>query len=133
MKALLINNEEGFSLVEILVAVVIMGVGISALATMIVSAMNISSHSQLKLQAIMLAQNAMEMTFRNLGDIVSDQTLPIKQRGDFNWRDDKRFTEFIWERKIDKVKDDLYQISITIKRNDGKEFYNLVSRYSLGR
>ena len=108
-------RKNGFSLVEVMCAIVILGIGIAGLAQGIAAALRSSKESEIQTMAALLASGQIE-TLRAEGFIMEGET-----DGD----GDEGLSSYHWKQSIASTKiDGLYDVTVEVEHS-GKQVYEL--------
>ena len=110
-------NQAGFSLIEVMVAILILGVALVALTEGVTSALTSSKASELQTTAAMLAAGQIE-TLRATGDYPNGET-----EGDFG----DEFPQYRWTQTIgDADVNGLHEVDVVVQDSQtGKDLYDL--------
>ena len=110
-------SQAGFSLIEVIVAILILGVALVALTEGVTSALTSSKASELQTTAAMLAAGQIE-TLRATGDYSDGET-----EGDFG----DEFPQYRWTQTIgDTDVSGLHDVDVVVNDSQtGKELYDL--------
>ena len=110
-------SQAGFSLIEVMVAILILGVALVALTEGVTSALTSSKASELQTTAAMLAAGQIE-TLRAGGDYPNGES-----DGDFG----DEFPQYRWTQTIaDSDVDGLHEVDVVVQDSQsGKDLYDL--------
>jgi type IV pilus modification protein PilV len=118
MKLRPIHSRIGFSLVEALCAVLILGIALAGLTQGITAALSSTKESEIQSTAVMLAAGRME-TLRAEGYLVDGE-----DEGEF---EDEAFALYRWKQTISSAKiNGLHEVEVAIENSDtGQTIYEL--------
>ncbi len=111
------SGNAGFSLIEVVCAVLILGIALVGLTQGITTALQSSKDSEVQTRAVLMASGLME-SLRAEGDLEDGQT---------DGQGDGGLTRFTWKESIEPTRiDGLHQVVVTVMdQRSGKSLYEL--------